>query len=146
MYKNPNAKVKKGNKGVSRKDNPDYEPKMVKTRDGVKQKVYVKKDSAKVKKNVGSEVKRRGGFKKKNVGHLNDQPTITSSMAKPVNPNGYEKEQAEKNALYQLDYLERLSGQKREKVQNQFRAPKQIKELKSRSRPNPNSGGGDGRT
>lgn len=146
MDKSPNAKVKKGNKGISRKDNPDYEQKTVNTRDGVKQKVYVKKGSAKPKKNTGTPEKRRGGFKKSKIGLLNSAPTIQSSMASQINPNQYVKEQTEKNAVYNLDLLNRLSGSKREKMQNQFKAPKQVSELKSRSRTNPTTGGGDGRT
>lgn len=133
---------------AKRKNNPDYEKKIVHTRDGVKQTVYVKKPNKDPpKKNVGTPSKRRGGFKSKsqgNVGELNKKPTIASSMAKPI--SSYASEQAEKNAAFQLDYLDRLSGKVREVQQGEFKAPKQVKQIKKRNRPNPNAGGGgDGR-
>ncbi len=141
------SKNKPTNRG--RKNNPDYEMVSVKTRDGVTQNVYRKKDRGDVKKNKnkGTPEKRRGGFKKpkqKNLGVLNAPPSIASSMAQPLGNIAMEQKQS--NAAYQLDTINRLSGRARESLQNQKKAPKQVKMAKSRSRPEPSSGGGDGRT
>ena len=123
----------------SRKNNPDYEAHIVKTRDGVKQTVYRKKESAKKpKRNEGTPAKRRGGFKKpKNVGLMNQQPTIASSMAKPI--ANYELEQAQKQAVASMEFTNMLSDKKREQIQGQYKAPKQVGMAKNRSRTNPNA-------
>ena len=123
----------------SRKNNPDYEAHIIDTRDGVKQTVYRKKDSAKKpKKNTGTPQKRRGGFKQpKNVGELNKNPTIASSMAKPI--GNYQMEQAQKQASASMEYTNMLSDKKREQLQGQFKAPKQVSLAKTRSRTNPNA-------
>jgi hypothetical protein len=129
---------KKTNK--SRKDNPDYEKHVVHTRDGVKQTVYKKKDTAKKpKKNQGTpDGKKRGAFKKpKNVGLMDSKPASASSMAKPI--GNYQMEQSQKQASANMEYTNMLSDSKREKVQNQFKAPKQVAMAKSRSRTNPNA-------
>ncbi len=144
-YQKPAEKGKR--QYVKRKDNPDYEKHIINTRDGVKQTVYRKKPNKDPKKNVGTPQKRRGGFKqsKGNIGLLAKQPTIASSMAKPL--GNYSAEQAQKKALFQQDYLNRLSGKAREIQQGEYQAKPQIKKIKSRARPNPNGGGGgDGRT
>ena len=120
----------------SRKNNPDYESHIVQTRDGVKQTVYKKKESAKeVKTNKGTPEKRRGGFKKpKNVGELDKPPTIASSMAKPI--GNYNMEQAQKQASASMEYTNMLSDKKKEQLQGQFKAPSQVKKIKGRSRAN----------
>jgi len=128
------VKVKdtKNKQKVKRKDNPDYESKVVRTRDGVNQTVYSKKN--KKGKNVGTPAKRRGGFKAKSNPTLNAPPTIASSMAKPINNVAAQK--AAKAAVFQQDYIERLSVKTREQLQGEYKAPKQVKQLKSRSRAN----------
>jgi len=148
--KNKPTKQSSATPNRGRKNNPDYEMVSVKTRDGVTQNVYRKKDRGDVKKNKnkGTPEKRRGGFKKpkqkKNLGVLNAPPSIASSMAQPLGNIAMEQKQS--NAAYQLDTVNRLSGRARESLQNQKKAPKQVKMAKSRSRPEPSSGGGDGRT
>ena len=139
-----NSKDDKTKKDVSkvnrsRKNNPDYEVHTIQTRDGVKQKVYRKKETAKKpKKNAGTPEKRRGGFKKpKNVGLLPKQPTIASSMAKPL--GNYNVEQAQKQASANMEYVNMLSDKKREQIQGQYKAPKQVSMAKNRSRTNPNA-------
>lgn len=128
------VKVKdvKNKQKIKRKDNPDYEKKVVRSRDGVNQTVYRKKDR-KPKGNVGTPQKRRGGFKKPNP-TLNAPPTIASSMAKPVSSINAQK--AAKAAVFQQDYIERLSVKTREQLQGEYKAPKQVKQIKSRSRAN----------
>ena len=132
---------KKTNRG--RKNNPDYEAVIVHTRDGVKQKVYKKKQSAKdkepPKRKKGTPEKRRGAFKqpKKNVGLMDSPPTTASSMAKPI--GSYSAQQAEKAAMASIDNIERLSEKKREELQGQAKAPKQVALAKTRSRTNPNA-------
>ncbi len=136
----------------ARKNNPDYEPFTINTRDGVKQTYYrLKKNAKKPKKNVGTPEKRRGGFKAPKatspsvVGQLNVPPTITSSMAE-ANISNYQAGKAQSNAMLNIDNITRLSGRAREKIQNEAKAPQQVAKIKKRSRPNPNPGGGDGRT
>jgi hypothetical protein len=134
------------NKGVSRKNNPDYEAHTIMTRDGVKQTVYKKKQNGEKKHNKGTPEKRRGGFKtpKKKVGLLNAPPTIASQMAKPI--NNYQMGVAQTAAMLQLETMNSLSGRAREALQGQAKAPTQVAKIKKRSRPAPNPGGGDGRT
>ena len=130
-------------KNTGRKNNPDYEAKKVKTRDGVIQTVYYKKTNNKEppKKNVGTPEKRRGGFKAKgskgNTGLLPANPTIASSMAKPI--GNYSLERIQKNAVYNLETMNKLSDKTREKLQGQYVAPKQQKMMKGRSRTNPSA-------
>jgi hypothetical protein len=140
--KNAKPKKKNGNKGVSRKNNPDYEKQVVMSRDGVKQSVYRKKNKNKGK-NVGTPAKRRGAFKTPKLGALAVPPTIASTMAKPI--GNYNQQQLAKKALFTQDYLERLSGDTREKIQNEYKAPTQVAKIKKRSRPDTGVGG-DGRT
>ncbi len=149
MYAEKNIQSKQNKQTIKRKNNPDYEAAVVHTRDGVKQTIYRKKANKDApKKNKGTPEKRRGGFKAKakgNVGQLAAPPTIASSMAKPI--ASYSSGNAQKQALFQQDYLERLSGKVREIQQGEFKAKKQVKQIKRRNRPNPNAGGGgDGRT
>ncbi len=129
-------------KNNGRKNNPDYEAKKIKTRDGVIQTVYYKKKGNKSppKKNVGTPEKRRGGFKKPkaskgNIGMLNSQPSTTSSMAQ--SKSNYSAQRAQSNAAYQLETMNALSAKKREKLEGQYAAPKQQKMIKGRSRTNP---------
>jgi len=130
--------TKKSNR--ARKNNPDYEKHVVQSRDGVKQTVYRKKETAKkAKKNVGTpDGKKRGAFKKpKNVGLMNSKPATASSMAKPI--GNYEMEQAQKQASANMEYINMLSDKQREKIQGQYKAPKQVGMAKNRSRTNPNA-------
>ena len=143
MDKKTNKQSSKSTINRGRKNNPDYEAVMVNTRDGVKQKVYKKKQSAKdkepPKRKKGTPEKRRGAFKqpKKNVGLMNSPPTTASSMAKPI--GSYSAQQAEKAAMASIDNIERLSEKKREELQGQAKAPKQVALAKTRSRTNPNA-------
>ncbi len=135
---------------VQRKGNPDYEPVQVMSKDGVKSTVYKRKGDPKPKtKNVGTPEKRRGGFKKPkgsngNVGMLDSKPSNASSMAKPLGNINVVRSQS--NAIQNLDNMNRLSGRSREALQGQKVSKKANAEIKNRSRPNPSSGGGDGRT
>lgn len=130
-------------KNSGRKNNPDYEPKKIKTRDGVIQTVYYKKKGNKEppKKNVGTPAKRRGGFKKPKVksgeGLLSAKPTIASSMAQPI--GNYNASVAQKNAMLQVETMNSLSDKKREKLEGQYNAPSQIKLIQGRSRTNPSA-------
>jgi len=135
---------------VQRKGNPDYEPVQVMSKDGVKSTVYKRKGDPKPKtKNVGTPEKRRGGFKKpkasvSNKGMLNAPPSISSSMAEVI--GNYDVDKSQSKAMSQLDTMNRLSGRSREALQGQKVSKKANMEIKKRSRPNPSSGGGDGRT
>jgi hypothetical protein len=124
---------KKENKAkVKRKDNPDYERKVVRTRDGVNQTIYRKKNKEQ-KRQVGTPQKRRGAFKTKKT-LLDVPPSNASSMAKPI--SNIEAQKAAKNAVFQQDYLERLSVKTREQLQGEYKAPKQVAQMKSKSRAN----------
>jgi hypothetical protein len=59
--------------------------------------------------------------------------------------HNYNQQQLAKKALFTQDYLERLSGDTREKIQNEYKAPTQVAKIKKRSRPDTGVGG-DGRT
>lgn len=146
---NPDKGAKGGKKGAStngrsgRKNNPDYEPKQIKTRDGVLQTVYYKKKNNKAppKKNVGTPQKRRGAFKGKtskgNTGMLNAPPSNASSMAQPI--GNYMMEQNQKKASLLLETMNALSDKKREVLQGQYNAPGQKQKMSGRSRTNPSA-------
>ena len=129
------VKVKKvaNKQKVKRKDNPDYERKVVRTRDGVNQTIYRKKDK-KPKRQVGTPQKRRGAFKAKATPVLDAPPSTASSMAQPVSNISAQK--AAKNAVFQQDYLERLSVKTREMLQGEYKAPQQVAKIKKRNRAN----------
>ena len=55
-------------------------------------------------------------------------------MAKPVSSISAQK--AAKAAVFQQDYIERLSVKTREQLQGEYKAPKQVKQIKGRSRAN----------
>lgn len=136
MYKTTKTNGNGTGNGTKRKDNPDYEKASIMTRDGVKQTVYrLKSKKEKPKKQVGTPQKRRGGFKKqvkKDNGSLSKPPPIASSMAKPI--TSYSTQVAQKKAMYHQDTLEKISDKEREKMEGEYKAPKQIKSLKMKSR------------
>ena len=113
------VKVKSNKQKVKRKDNPDYERKVVKTRDGVNQTIYRKKNKE-TKRQVGTPQKRRGAFKAKKT-LMDIPPSNASSMAKPI--NNIQAQKAAKSAVFQQDYLERLSVKTREQLQGEYKAP-----------------------
>ena len=53
-------------------------------------------------------------------------------MAKPI--TSYSNQVAQKKAMYQQDTLEKMSDKEREKIEGEYKAPKQVKNIKMKSR------------
>ena len=131
---------------VQRKGNPDYEAHSVVASDGVKTTVYKKKGGEKKKEGKGTPQKRRGGFKKpkENTGVLYALPSNTSSMASPELANQKKGREQTAAALgIQTDIS--LSGRALQAQQVKEGSKKPSKKAIKNSRPNPSSGGADGR-